>query len=233
MSDRPSTREPVVLPDVLPIFPLTGVLLLPRGRLPLNIFEPRYLAMTRDALAGERLIGMIQPSDAGSAPPGMSPPGIAGMSPPVYPVGCAGRLTQFSETDDGRYLITLTGIQRFRTREELPLLSGYRRVVPDWEPFAGDHQRPPEPTFDRERLLRGLRGYFAQRQIQADFDAIDKAPGEYLVTSLAMACPFAPSEKQALLEAADLNARAELLTALVEMAAIEPTSEDSGGGTRH
>jgi hypothetical protein len=233
MSDRPSTREPVVLPDVLPVFPLTGVLLLPRGRLPLNIFEPRYLAMTRDALAGERLIGMIQPSDASAAPPGMSPPGIAGMSPPVYPVGCAGRLTQFSETDDGRYLITLTGIQRFRVREELPLLSGYRRVVPDWQSFARDRERPAEPRFDRERLLRGLKGYFAQRQIEADFDAIDKAPGEYLVTSLAMACPFAPSEKQALLEAADLDARAELLTALVEMAAIEPSSEDSGGGTRH
>ncbi|MGE5271598.1 MAG: LON peptidase substrate-binding domain-containing protein [Thiohalocapsa sp.] len=243
MSDRPSTREPVVLPDLLPIFPLTGVLLLPRGRLPLNIFEPRYLAMTRDALAGERLIGMIQPSDAGAAPPGMSPPvsapmgapGIAGMSPPVYPVGCAGRLTQFSETDDGRYLITLTGISRFRIREELPLLSGYRRVVPDWEPFAADRQRASEPSFDRERLLHGLRGYFAARKIQADFEAIDRAPGEYLVTSLAMACPFAPSEKQALLEAPDLDARAQLLTALVEMAAIEPGGDDGGGagGTRH
>jgi len=105
--------------------------------------------------------------------------------------------------------------------------------VPDWQPFAHDRQRPGEPGFDRERLLRGLRGYFAARQIQADFDAIDKAPGEYLVTSLAMACPFAPSEKQALLEAADLDARAELLTALVEMAAIEPASEENGGGTRH
>jgi hypothetical protein len=234
MSDRPSTREPLVLPDVLPIFPLAGVLLLPRGRLPLNIFEPRYLAMTRDALAGERMIGMVQPSEASAAPPGMSPPGIAGLNPPVYPVGCAGRMTQFSETDDGRYLITLTGVSRFRIKEELPLLSGYRRIVPEWEPFAGDRQRPGEPGFDRERLLRGLRGYFAARKIQADFDAIDKAPGEYLVTSLAMACPFGPSEKQALLEAADLDARAELLTALVEMAAIEPANEENGGGgTRH
>jgi uncharacterized protein len=234
MSDRPSTREPLVLPDVLPVFPLAGVLLLPRGRLPLNIFEPRYLAMTRDALGGERMIGMVQPSEAGAAPPGMSPPGIAGLNPPVYPVGCAGRMTQFSETDDGRYLITLTGVSRFRIREELPLLSGYRRVVPDWEPFALDRQRPGEPGFDRERLLRGLRGYFAARQIQADFDAIEKAPGDYLVTSLAMACPFGPSEKQALLEAADLDARAELLTALVEMAAIEPSGEENGGGgTRH
>src|SRR5579862_5850699 len=229
MSDRPSTREPVVLPDVLPIFPLTGILLLPRGRLPLNIFEPRYLAMARDSLGGERLIGMVQPSD-----PQDDNRGGGGLNPPVYPVGCAGRITQFSEADDGRYLITLTGVSRFRIAEELPLLSGYRRVVPDWQAFAGDRGRPGEPGFDRERLLRGLRGYFAQRQIQADFDAIDKAPGEYLVTSLAMACPFAPSEKQALLEAVDLDTRAELLTALVEMAAIEPrTEDDSGGGTRH
>ncbi len=229
MSDRPSTREPVVLPEILAIFPLTGILLLPRGRLPLNIFEPRYLAMTRDALAGERLIGMIQPSE-----PQDDNRGGGGLNPPVYPVGCAGRLTQFSEADDGRYLITLTGVQRFRIVEELPLLSGYRRIVPDWTPFAADRQRPPEPSFDRGRLLRGLRGYFAQRRITADFEAIDKAPGEYLVTSLAMACPFAPSEKQALLEAADLDARAELLTALVEMAAIEPrTEENGGGGTRH
>jgi hypothetical protein len=233
MSDRPSTREPVVLPEVLPIFPLTGILLLPRGRLPLNIFEPRYLAMTRDALGGERLIGMVQPNVPQDDNRGSGAPGI-NLNPPVYPVGCAGRIMQFSETDDGRYVITLTGIQRFRIVEELPPLSGYRRVAPNWQPFAGDRGRPGEPGFDRERLLRGLRGYFAQRQIQADFDAIDKAPGEYLVTSLAMACPFAPSEKQALLEAADLDARAELLTALVEMAAIEPGSEDSGSpGTRH
>jgi len=230
MSDRPSTREPVVLPGVLPIFPLTGVLLLPRGRLPLNIFEPRYLAMTRDALGGERLIGMVQPSD-----PQDDNRGGGGLSPPVYPVGCAGRLTQFSEGDDGRYLITLTGVSRFRIVEELPLVSGYRRVVPDWQPYAHDRASQQEPGFDRTRLLRGLRSYFAQRRISADFEAIEKAPSEYLVTSLAMACPFAPSEKQALLEAADPDARAQLLTALVEMAAIEPGSEEDGGGggTRH
>jgi Lon protease-like protein len=227
MSDRPSTREPITLPDTLPIFPLSGILLLPRGRLPLNIFEPRYLAMTRDALGGERLIGMIQPSE-----PQDDNRGGGGPNPPVYPIGCAGRVTQFSETDDGRYLLTLTGVSRFRIREELPLLSGYRRVVPDWQPFAHDRDRPGEPGFDRERLIRGLKSYFATRQIQADFEAIEKAPGEYLVTSLAMACPFAPSEKQALLEAADPDERGRLLTTLVEMAAIEPTAEDSGG-TRH
>ena len=227
MSDQPSPRDEIALPDILPIFPLTAVLLLPRGRLPLNIFEPRYLAMTRDALGGARLIGMVQPSD-----PQDDGRGGGGLNPPVYPVGCAGRVTQFSETDDGRYLITLTGVSRFRIREELPLLDGYRRIAPDWQPFAHDRERPGKPEFDRERLIRGLKSYFAQRQIQADFEAIEKAPGEYLVTSLAMACPFAPSEKQALLEAADPDERARLLTTLVEMAATEPPTEESGG-TRH
>src|ERR1700731_5233008 len=116
MSER---RGGAALPLILPIFPLSGVLLPPRGRLPLNIFEPRYLAMTRDALAGERLIGMVQPTD----------PGASGSNPPVYPTGCAGRITSFSETEDGRFLITLTGTSRFRIREELPLLVAYRRVL--------------------------------------------------------------------------------------------------------
>jgi len=227
MSDQRGPRDEIALPDILPIFPLTGVLLLPRGRLPLNIFEPRYLAMTRDALGGARLVGMVQPGE-----PQDDGRGGGGVNPPVYPVGCAGRVTQFSETDDGRYLITLTGVSRFRIKEELPLLDGYRRVIPDWQPFAHDRERSGKPEFDRERLIRGLKSYFAQRQIQADFEAIEKAPGEYLVTSLAMACPFAPSEKQALLEAADADERARLLTTLVEMAGIEPTTEESGG-TRH
>ena len=209
------------LPSILPIFPLTGVLLLPRGRLPLNIFEPRYLAMTRDALAGERLIGMVQPSD----------PQAAGDNPPVYPTGCAGRITSFSETDDGRFLITLTGISRFHIREELPLLEGYRRVVPDWRDFARDLAGDDEPSFDRERLLRGLRAYFQHHRIEADWDAITSVPGERLVTSIAMICPFEPSEKQALLEAPDLGQRAQLLTAIVEMAALNPPHD--GPGARH
>jgi len=197
------------------------VLLLPRGRLPLNIFEPRYLAMTRDALAGERLIGMVQPSD----------PQAAGDNPPVYPTGCAGRITSFSETDDGRFLITLTGISRFHIREELPLLEGYRRVVPEWRDFAGDLAGDDEPSFDRERLLRGLRAYFQHHRIEADWDAITSVPGERLVTSIAMICPFEPSEKQALLEAPDLGERAQLLTAIVEMAALNPPHD--GPGARH
>ena len=231
MSDRPGPGMQGPLPDTLPIFPLTGVLLLPRGRLPLNIFEPRYLAMVRDALGGERLIGMVQPSEPQDDNRG--PRGIGGPNPPVYPVGCAGRLTQFSEADDGRFMITLTGVSRFRIADELPLVSGYRRVVPDWTPFAGDRELPAPPHFDRARLIRGLQSYFAQRQVSADWSAAEKAPGEHLITSLAMACPFAPTEKQALLEAPDLGERAKLLTTLVEMAAVKPANEEDGGGTRH
>ena len=209
------------LPAILPIFPLTGVLLLPRGRLPLNIFEPRYLAMTRDALAGERLIGMVQPSN----------PAGSGSNPPVYPTGCAGRITSFAETEDGRFLITLTGTSRFRIREELPLLEGYRRVVPEWREFARDLENEDEAGFDRDRLLRSLRAYFQQHQISADWDAVTAVPGERLVTSIAMICPFEPSEKQALLEAPDLDERARLLTAIVEMAVLNRPSD--GAGARH
>jgi Lon protease-like protein len=210
------------LPDILPIFPLTGVLLLPRGQLPLNIFEPRYLAMTRDAMDGERLIGMVQPTD----------PPIRETNPAVYPTGCAGRITSFSETEDGRFLITLTGVSRFRIREELPLLSGYRRVAADWRDFAADRDADAA-GFDRSRLTQGLRHFFIQRQVEANWDAIDKAPGETLVTSIAMMCPFAPSEKQALLEAPTLGERALLLTALIEMTATAPMPDPGGGVTRH
>jgi len=218
MSER---RGGTTLPAILPIFPLTGVLLLPRGRLPLNIFEPRYLAMTRDALAGDRLIGMVQPSD----------PGASGDNPSVYPTGCAGRITSFAETEDERFLITLTGTCRFRIRDELPLLEGYRRVVPEWSGFARDLDSEHEPAFDRERLMRGLKGYFQQHQISADWGAINSVPGERLVTSVAMVCPFEPSEKQALLEASDLNERARLLTAMVEMALMHRSG--AGAGARH
>jgi hypothetical protein len=210
------------LPEILPVFPLTGVLLLPRARLPLNIFEPRYLAMTRDAMAGERLIGMVQPSD----------PPVREMNPPIYPLGCAGRITSFSETEDGRFLIVLTGVSRFRVADELPLLSGYRRVLADWSDFAADRSAD-EGAFDRVRLIQGLRHFFGQRHVEADWSAIEGAPGEHLVATIAMMCPFAPSEKQALLEARDLGERARLLTALVEMIATAPPPDPDAGATRH
>jgi len=220
MPDEPNSLG--ALPDILPVFPLTGVLLLPRGRLPLNIFEPRYVAMTRDAMESERLIGMVQPSD----------PPIREMNPAVYPTGCAGRITSFSETDDGRFLITLTGVSRFRIKEELPLLSGYRRVVAEWGEFSGD-RNPDDADFDRARLVHGLRHFFTQRQVSADWSAIEQVPAEHLVTSIAMMCPFAPNEKQALLEAHDLGERARLLTALIEMTASAPSPDPEGGVTRH
>jgi uncharacterized protein len=214
-------RGVAALPITLPIFPLPGVLLLPHGRLPLRIFEPRYLAMTRDALAGERLIGMVQPND----------PVVSDANPPVYPIGCAGRITSFTETDDGLFLITLTGISRFRIREELPLLEGYRRVVPEWTDFARDLEADENSGFDRDRLIRGLKGFFQHHQISADWDAIASTPVDRLVTSIAMMCPFEPSEKQALLEASDLDDRARLLTAIVEMAVLNRSSD--GGAARH
>ena len=214
-------RAVAALPTTLPIFPLPGVLLLPHGRLPLRIFEPRYLAMTRDALAGERLIGMVQPND----------PVVSDANPPIYPIGCAGRITSFTETDDGLFLITLTGISRFRIREELPLLEGYRRVVPEWADFARDLEADENSGFDRDRLIRGLKGFFQHHQISADWDAIASTPVDRLVTSIAMMCPFEPSEKQALLEASDLDDRARLLTAIVEMAVLNRSSD--GGAARH
>jgi Lon protease-like protein len=197
------------LPEVLPIFPLTGALLLPRGELPLNIFEPRYLAMTRDALGGERLIGMVQPLDG---------KGDAG-EPPVYRMGCAGRITQFSETEDGRYLITLSGLLRFEIARELPKDGKlYRRVVPDWSRFKNDLEERPA-TLARERFLAALKPFFARHGVEADWDALKNAADERLVTVIAMVGPFAPSEKQALLEAPDIAERAKLLTTLLEMSA--------------
>jgi Lon protease-like protein len=195
------------LPHGLPIFPLPGVLLLPRGRLPLNIFEKRYLAMFDDALGGERLIGMIQPSDAHANAP----------SPALFSVGCAGRITSFSETGDGRYLVALDGVARFKITEELPLHRGYRRVTPDWTPFGADLAED-DGTVDRHRLIELLQAYFRQQSLSANWDAISQAPDERLVTSLAMICPFEPPEKQALLEAGCLSDRARLMMSLLEIA---------------
>jgi uncharacterized protein len=208
------------LPSVLPIFPLTGVLLLPRGQLPLNIFEPRFLALTADALKTDRLIGMIQPQDG---------TGDAG-DPPIYRTGCAGRMTAFSETDDGRYLITLTGVARFDIARELPRDRLYRRVVPEWQPYRGDFEESIA-VIDRTRLLTALKPFFQRYRIAAEWPAVEATPDQRLVTTIAMACPFAPSEKQALLEARDAAERARLLTALVEMAAHG--AADTGDTARH
>jgi Lon protease-like protein len=217
MSTNPFDPTIDQLPEIVPIFPLTGVLLLPRGKLPLNVFEPRYLAMTEDALSGNRMIGIIQPSD----------PLSRASVPPVYPIGCAGRITSFSETDDGRYLITLTGVCRFETVRELPIVRGYRRVDVSWERFAADLEEPGPALVDRARMVEGLRTYFKIQGISANWDAIESTPDERLVTSLAMICPFEPSEKQALLECGSLSERASMMIAIIEMSVLDKRSGDT------
>jgi uncharacterized protein len=217
MSPNPFDPTFDQLPEIVPIFPLTGVLLLPRGKLPLNVFEPRYLAMTEDALSGNRVIGIIQPSD----------PLSRASVPPVYPIGCAGRITSFSETDDGRYLITLTGVCRFETVRELPIVRGYRRVDVSWERFAADLEESGPALFDRARLVEGLKTYFKIQGISANWDAIDSTPDERLVTSLAMICPFEPSEKQALLECGSLSERASMMIAIIEMSVLDRRGGDT------
>jgi Lon protease-like protein len=212
------------LPAEIPVFPLAGVLLLPGGKLPLNIFEPRYLAMTRDAIKGERIIGMIQPTE-------LERPGHV---PPLQQVGCAGRITAFSETEDGRYLITLGGLARFRIAAELPGVAGYRRVRADFVPFAEDMAETPVLELDRARLLRALKGFFHQQGIKADWEQIERTADAALITSLAMVCPFEPQEKQALLEAGSATERGRVLTALIEMALLGGTgSGSSGDAARH
>ena len=201
------------LPAALPIFPLTGVLLLPRGRLPLNIFEPRYVNMITDALAADRMFGMVQPSTANAE-------SLEG-EPALYQTGCAGRITLFEETDDGRFILSIKGVSRFAIIEETPTLRGYRKCTVDWNPFRGDLAAVAAPEIDRAKLVGAVRRYFSAKGIEADWAAIDQAGDEYLVTSIAMLCPFDPPEKQALLEAADLAGRSELLTTIVQMAALD------------
>jgi len=210
MSDR--TRDPRLsgLPDELPIFPLAGVLLLPRGHLPLNVFEPRYLNMTEHALGHGRTIGMVQPRHGESE--------TVGDSAAVYDVGCAGRIVSFAETADGRFLVTLRGVCRFRIVTELELRRGFRLVTPDFQPFQSDLEEEAPPPVDRNRLLGAVRAYFAMKSIDADWSAIEDAAADALVTSLAMICPFEPREKQALLEVPGSSERAELLVSLMEMA---------------
>ncbi len=197
------------LPAVIPVFPLAGALLLPRGHLPLNIFEPRYLAMTEAAMAGSRIIGMIQ----------LREPEDKNTQPALAGVGCAGRITSYAETEDGRYFITLTGIARFRIAEERNTSTPFRQVAADYAPFAGDlFPADPEPRIARERLIGALKPYLQERKMQTDWRSIEAAPAELLVNALAVLCPFAPNEKQALLEAPSIAERAKMIIALIEMA---------------
>lgn len=206
----PFQPGPEQLPAEIAIFPLAGALLLPGGKLPLNIFEPRYMAMTLDSLATGRMFGMIQGDPSQSR-------GERGSA--VFQVGCLGRLSSFSETEDGRLLITLTGVTRFRVVEELALRRGYRRVVADYAPFADDFEPPSDDDVARDDILAALRPYFAAQGIDANWAAIEEMAGPALVTTLAMVCPFGVPEKQALLEAPTLKDRALSLVALLRMAA--------------
>ena len=210
MSAAVHSPGPDDLPETIPVFPLPGALLLPHGHLPLNIFEPRYLNLTADALGQGRMMGMVQPVHAEPDP--------VSDTAELYRTGCLGRITSFAETDDGRFLITLTGVSRFRIVDELESVRGYRRVAARYDAFAHDLQEDTGATADRQRLLDAVRAYFQVQGIDTDWAAIKEAPDGALVTSLAMTCPFEPREKQALLECPGLIERGEFLTTLMEMA---------------
>ncbi len=209
------------LPTILPVFPLPGVLLLPDGVLPLNIFEPRYLAMTEDALGAGRLIGMIQPCAGEESAP----------VPDLSRTGCAGRIVQFSETGDGRYLITLAGLIRFDVGHEVETRRGYRRVAARWTRWQADLESDDGEDVDRERLMSAVRGYFVRRGIEPDWKSLEQAGDSRLLAAIGMSCPFAPHEKQALLETPTLGERARLTVALLEMALHE--SDAGGSDVRH
>ena len=211
MSERFGPTDISQLPARIPIFPLPGVLLLPGGHLPLNIFEPRYLQMIDDALSTSRMIGMVQPARAADQ----------AHQPKVYPTGCGGRLVSFKETDDGRYLITLRGVCRFTIAEEPPQARLFREVVPTWQSFAGDLGDPDDTHVDRERLLGLLKPFFELHGIDGDWKMLDEVSGAVLVTSLAMMAPLEPRDKQALLEIETLWERSEMLATLSEMAVMQ------------
>jgi Lon protease-like protein len=211
-------RGPVDLPQVIPVFPLPGALLLPRGQMPLNIFEPRYLAMIDDSLRdGHRLVGMIQPDSAH---------GGDDKKPPLFKIGCVGRITQLVESGDGRYLLELTGVARFRIEEELKVATLYRQCRVSYAPFADDFvARKGEDEVDREALLTALRDFLKANDLKADWKGIEDAPNEALVNALSMMSPYGTAEKQALLEAPDLKTRAELLVAITEIDLAKKNTE--------
>lgn len=211
-------RGPADLPGTIPVFPLPGALLLPRGQMPLNIFEPRYLEMVDDALRdGRRLIGMIQPDPAHPGPEDR---------PNLYSIGCVGRITQFAETGDGRYLLQLTGVARFRMIGELTVATAYRQCRVDFATFVDDFTaRKGEEQVDRKAVLAALMAFLKANNLKADWKEIENAPNEALVNALAMMSPFDPAEKQAMLEAPDLKTRAEILIAVTEIALAKRRTE--------
>jgi len=202
------------LPGVIPIFPLPGALLLPRTQLPLVIFEPRYLRMVEDVVSNHRLIGMMQPLDPNADLQAVDPR----VRPEIYGVGCAGRITSFTETTDDRILITLTGVARFRVLNEVKSATPYRQIEADYTEFAADLESGRgQDDVDRDHLLKTFRAYLEANNLVTDWNQVMSATNEQLVNSLSALAPFAVAEKQALLEAPDLKTRSELLIALTEM----------------
>ena len=212
-------RGPADLPEVIPVFPLPGALLLPRGQMPLNIFEQRYLAMVDDAFRdGHRLIGMIQPDVTHSH---------SEEKPALFHVGCVGRITQLAESGDGRYILELTGIARFRVVEEMSALTAYRQCRVTFAPFAVDFvARKGEEAVDREALLKALQAFLKANNLKADWQGIESAPNEALVNALAMMSAYGPAEKQAMLEAPDLKTRAEILIAVTAIELAKGKNDD-------
>ena len=199
--------RPDALPSVVPVFPLTSVLLLPRGELPLNIFEPRYLDMIENALRADRMIGMIQPRDD-----------EAGSNPAIRSIGCLGKITQFAETGDGRFMLSLTGIARFRVIEELTVMTAYRQCAVSYDEFSDDLIRDKgEKHVNRTAILDALRNFAEANRLKIDWKSIEQTPNEALVNALSMMSPFGPEEKQALLEAKTLADRADVLVAITEI----------------
>lgn len=212
---------PKDMPDVIPVFPLTGALLLPRGQMPLNVFEPRYVQMIDAALRGSRLIGMVQPENLSETSGGTAPPRL-------QRVGCAGRIVQFAETGDGRYLISLAGVSRFAVEQEMAVTTPYRQCQVTFVPYESDFKpRLGENEVDRGAVLSALLRFSESAQLNIDWSGIEKAPNEALVNALSMMAPFGSREKQALLEAPDLKTRAETLVAITEMelAKTDPGSQ--------
>ena len=197
------------LPKELNIFPLAGALLLPRGRLPLNIFEPRYVNMVLDSLGEQRLVGMVQTIQ--------NTEGIVPNDAPFFNIGCVGRIVAFSETSDGRIILTLEGVCRFNVTSECEPRNGYRRIRSDFAPYSIDMEEPPE-CVDRGTFETLLKNYFKIEQITVDWGLIEKTEDKLLIANLGMMCPFNSQEKQALLEARDFKHMTEIMTSLMEMA---------------
>jgi uncharacterized protein len=201
-------RKPSDLPAKLPVFPLAGALLLPRADLPLSVFEPRYLELFETAMSGDRIIGMIQPLDDEAS----------GNKPKLQAVGCAGRITSYTESSDGRLGITLTGVVRFRVKKEFKTDLPYRLVQADYKPFAIDFVKSTAHDVNRKGVLKAFRDYLEANNMSTNWHEVEQVPNEMLVNSLSLMAPYPAKEKQALLEAEDIKTRAEMLIALTELA---------------